>query len=86
MLERLAGLEQEYEDVVASLSDPAVLGDHLRRRAIRRLIASRAGRRIILRQGRSGRTGEPDEKDRKCGCYAQSPNSPLVPVLATASP
>ena len=27
MLERLAGLEQEYEDVVAQLSEPAVLGD-----------------------------------------------------------
>jgi peptide chain release factor 1 len=32
MLERLAGLEQEYEDVVASLSDPAVLGDRHRLR------------------------------------------------------
>ena len=36
MLERLAGLEQEYEDVVASLSDPAVLGDRHRLRDVSR--------------------------------------------------
>jgi peptide chain release factor 1 len=36
MLERLAGLEEEYEDAIARLSDPAVLADHDQVRQISR--------------------------------------------------